>query len=90
MKNQLSGLLLDFQKIFWYNIKKTIFTRTGFRGVPVAYRVQPTGVTWPWFSGKLQTLSTCIWAIWEFCMRSPGRKNGPLLPWPARFWELTL
>ena len=46
MKNQIPGRRLDFEKIFWYNIKKTIFTRTGFRGVPVAYGVHPTGVTW--------------------------------------------
>jgi hypothetical protein len=53
MKNQIPGKRLDFKKIFWYNIKKTIFTRPGFRGVPVAYGVHPTGVTWPWFSGKI-------------------------------------
>ena len=40
------------KKFFGIMIKKTIFTRTGFRGVPVAYGVHLTGVTWPWFSGK--------------------------------------
>ena len=56
MKNQIPGRRLDFEKIFWYNIKKTIFTRTGFRGVPVAYGVHLTGVTWPWFSGKMRAI----------------------------------
>ena len=82
MKNQIPGRRLDFEKIFWYNIKKTIFTRPGFRGVPVAYGVHLTGVTW--VSGKLRAIWRSLEVAEILHMGSSGRKNGPLLPWPAR------
>ena len=88
MKNQIPGRRLDFEKIFWYNIKKTIFTRPGFRDVPVAYGVHLTGVTW--VSGKLRAIWRSLEVAEILHMGSSGRKNGPLLPWPARFWELAL
>ena len=83
MKNQIPGRRLDFEKIFWYNIKKTIFTRTGFRGVPVAYGVHPTGVTW--VSGKLRAIWRSLEVAEILHMGSSGRKNGTGLPFPARF-----